>query len=270
MTSGSRTLGVPDALQDPVLKRYVLRSRRIPVGATKLSMVLPDSRAWMRQGSWAPAVLRGKEPPYWCRVWPAAVAIARHLARLPAAADGGALQGVRVLDLGCGVGVPGVQAAALGADLCSVDFESDAARFAQWNAAAQPGCATPPATQQVDWARGTVTGTFDLILLSDVTYHESHHAPIRRQLAQALAEHGCVLHADPGRDLSTLFLEQLSAAYSQCSWYRRTAYLEHDDDVRLTLFASTSEHLEHWRERLAVPVDAAGPRTPPAPRKPVP
>jgi len=263
MTNGMRMPGVPEAQQDPVLKRYPLRRYRIPVGAEQLSIVIPDDRAWLRQGSWAADVLRGKEPPYWCRIWPAAVSIARHLNRVHATLGPEVLDGLRVLDLGCGVGVPGIQAAALGAQLCSADFEADAVRFATWNAKAQPGCAYPPTTQQVDWSQEVVEGTFDLVLLSDVTYHENHHAPIRRQLKQVLAPDGCILHADPERELSTQFLTDLDADYARLAWYRRTAFFEHDTRVRLTLLAQTTEHLDRWRQRLAVPDDL--PEYPPPP-----
>lgn len=255
MTNGMRMPGVPEAQQDPVLKRYPLRRHRIPIGAGQLSIVIPDDRAWLREGSWAADVLRGKEPPYWCRIWPAAVSIARHLNRVHTTSGPEVLAGLRVLDLGCGVGVPGIQAAALGAQLCSADFEADAVKFAAWNAKAQPGCTHAPTTQQVDWARGFVEGTFDMVLLSDVTYHENHHAPILRQLKKVLAPDGCILHADPERELSTHFLEQVAADYARHSWHRRTAFLEHDLRVRLTLLAESTEHLDCWRQRLAVPDD---------------
>ena len=252
MSDGLRIPGVPEAQQDPVLKRYPLRRQRIPIGSGQVSIVIPDDRAWMRKGAWAPAVLRGKEPPYWCRIWPAAVSVARHLARLGNANQPSPLHGLRVLDLGCGIGLPGIQAAVLGAKLCSVDFEADALRFAQWNAEAQPSCAFAPTIQQVDWSQGIVAGTFDLVLLSDVSYHETHHAPIRRQLDQALAADGCVLHADPGRELSTRFLEQLDQSYVRLAWQRRTAYQDQVADVRLTLLARSPQHLARWSKILAV------------------
>lgn len=252
MSDGLRMPGVPEAQQDPVLKRYPLRRQRIPVGSGQLSIVIPDDRAWMRKGAWAPAVLRGKEPPYWCRIWPAAVSVARHFARLGNANQPSSLHGLRVLDLGCGIGLPGIQAAALGAKLCSVDFEADALRFAQWNAEAQPSCLFAPTIQQVDWSQDIVAGTFDLVLLSDVSYHETHHAPIRRQLDQALAADGCVLHADPVRELSTRFLEQLDQSYARLAWQRRTAYQDQVADIRLTLLARSPQHLARWSKILAV------------------
>lgn len=255
MSDPVRMPGVPDAQRDPVLRRYPLRRLRIPVGPGQLSIVIPDDRAWLREGTWAHDVLRGKEPPYWCRIWPSAVAVARHLVRARGQTDSNTFAGMRVLDLGCGLGVPGVQAAALGAELCSVDFESDALSFAHWNAKAQPGCLIPPTTQQVDWALGAVAGTFDLILLSDVTYHENHHAPVRRQVATALADGGCVLHADPGRDRSTDFLSEQNGDFARASWQRATTFLDLKADVRLTLLARTATDLQTWRERLCVPSD---------------
>jgi len=247
--------GVPDAQQDPVLRRYPLRRLRIPVGPGQLSLVIPDERAWLRQGTWAHDVLRGKEPPYWCRIWPAAVAVARQLVCGGGRQQAHAFRGMRVLDLGCGLGVPGVQAAGLGAQLCAVDVEQDALAFAHWNANSQPGCQIAPTTRQLDWALDTVSGSFDLILLSDVTYHENHHAPVRRQLSSALAAGGCVLHADPGRELSTHFLCQQRRDFTCATWQRATSFLGLKADVRLSLLTATAADLQTWCERLGLSPD---------------
>ena len=215
-------------------------------------MVVPDARAWLREGRWASAVVRGAEPPYWIRIWPAAVAVARQLAQA------GELHGVRALDFGCGVGVPGVQAAALGASITFADLEADAVRFAAWNAERQPASPGPAGVRRADWSRGLVVGDFDLLILSDVTYHRQNHAPVRRQIEAVLDAGGCVLHADPGREESASFLAGLPPAWRRQTWWRDIAFDGRPANVRLSLLASEDGQLAAWGNRLAAP-DSGGP-----------
>ena len=249
MSDGARMPGVPEARTDPVLRRYPLRRVRLPVGQGQLSLVVPDERAWMREGTWAPSVVRGKEPPYWIRIWPAALATARAVQRV---AD---LGQASVLDLGCGLGIPGVQAAAAGAKVTFADLEPDALAFACWNGRIQPGRRCDPTGVAVDWAQGVVPGSFDLLLLSDVSYHHKHHAPLRRHLEHALAADGAALHADPHRDLASRFLQQLPEPFVTTSWTRPTLCQDRRADVRLTLISRGRSLLDRWGARFAVPSD---------------
>ena len=241
--------GVPEAKGHPTLRRYPLRRARLPVGNTSLSLVVPDERAWKREGSWAPSVVRGAEPPYWVRIWPAALAAAR------AIAAAGALDGLRVLDLGCGLGVPGVQAAGAGAAVTFADQSSDALAFARWNAAAQPGADTETVGVTLDWARAVVPGAFDLLVLSDVSYHAQHHRPLLRHLSECLAPKGVVLHADPHRDAASAFLSACRAGFEAHSWTRPTMVQDRRADVRLTLMAQTGDDLRAWGARCGAPVN---------------
>ncbi len=175
-----------------MLRRYALRRVRLPVGAATLSLVLPDASDWIRRGVWADATEAGAEPPYWVQVWPAAVAAARLLARLPS------LTGQRVLDLGCGLGVPGVAAARAGAMVTFADREPDALAFAGWNAA-YVAASAPATTRLLDWSAATLDGRFDVIVLADVSYRPAHHVALQRHIRECLAEGGVVLHADPFR-----------------------------------------------------------------------
>ena len=232
LATPSKLPGVPEARAHPVLRRYPLRRLKLPVGAGQVSVVVPDERAWMREGTWAFDVVRGKEPPYWVRIWPAALAAARALALA------GPLDGLRVLDLGCGLGLPGVQAAAAGARVTFADQAPDATSFACWNAKAQPGSGEVEALT-LDWARATVEGAFDLILLSDVSYRALHHGPLRRHLAECLAPHGVALHADPHRELATRFLTEIAGGYARKEWSRPTIIQDRRADVRLTLLTKS-------------------------------
>lgn len=243
MLKGGCEAGVPAARLHPVLRRYPLRRLRLPVGGRILSVVAPDAPHWRRDPAWTQRVALGAEPPHWLKVWPASLAIARTIARA------GSLRGVRVLDLGCGLGVPGITAASLEAAVCFADREPDALAFACWNAQVHCRGGTPSG-QLLDWSRATVRGAYDIVLLADVTYHRSHHGPVRRQLDGAVDEHGCVLHADPVREESGRFLDSLPGVFAIHSWTCETDLQGLSVPIRLTLAARTEAALSRWVTRL--------------------
>ena len=70
---------------------------------------LPD--AW--EVEWAPVA------PYWSILWRSGVALAREL-------DGVALSGLRIVELGCGLGVPSIAAARGGATVLATDTCAEA------------------------------------------------------------------------------------------------------------------------------------------------
>ena len=247
MTQRLRDAGVPEARNDPVLRRYPLRRLRLPVGGRILSLVVPDAAARMRAGDWVGEVLRGGEPPHWLRVWPAAVAVARYLARA------GSLSGVRVLDLGCGVGVPGTTASWLGARVQFADRESDALAFATWNARAHAGQSGTVAAQRLDWNASTVDGQHDVVLLADVTYRLAHHGPLRRQLDRVLADCACAIHADPLREASSRFLQELTPAFVLRSRSLDVEFRGRKTPMRLTVVARTASLLRQWSLRFGDP-----------------
>lgn len=52
---------------------------------------------------------QGDRDPYWCRLWPSAVALAQLILQQP-----GLVKGKRVCDIGCGLGLAGIAAALAG------------------------------------------------------------------------------------------------------------------------------------------------------------
>src|SRR5919108_5440352 len=61
--------------------------------------------------------------PYWADLWPSAMALARHLWQATA------LRGLRVLELGCGLGLAGIVASRKGGVVTFTDYEADALAF---------------------------------------------------------------------------------------------------------------------------------------------
>jgi predicted nicotinamide N-methyase len=137
--------------------------------------------------------------PYWAELWPSA----RRLADVVAGAD---LRGRRVLELGCGLGLPAIVAARGGADVLATDWAPEAVEAAAANAA-RNGLAMRCRT--IDWRDAgelVADGPFDLVLAADVLYERRNAAPLRALLGALSAE---VWLADPGRPDLAPFLASL-------------------------------------------------------------
>jgi predicted nicotinamide N-methyase len=114
----------------------------------------------------------GRGVPYWALLWPSGLALAEELA-------GRDLDGVRVLELGCGLGAPSVVAAH---SLALNDLEGDVA--------------------QLDWRDADALapgGPWDLVIASDVLYLRHNVEALARLLPALVGESGEALIADPRR-----------------------------------------------------------------------
>src|SRR5215207_10225985 len=72
--------------------------------------------------------------PYWAELWPSGIALAAKIARDPAI-----VQGRRVLELGCGLGVTAIAAMRAGADLLVTDYSPEALAICGLNTLDQAG-----------------------------------------------------------------------------------------------------------------------------------
>lgn len=136
--------------------------------------------------------------PYWAVLWESARGLARWLI------DRGGWPGTPVLEVGCGLGLPGLAAATLGAQVTQTDLFLDAVVAARMHAQAN---GVPGTTQWVaDWRAWSLPGRWPVILGSDVTYERSVHANLLDVLEHALEPGGSVYLTDPGRPMTLDFL----------------------------------------------------------------
>lgn len=134
--------------------------------------------------------LRRQTDPYWAYMWPSAGALVQVVGAVP-------FEGLRVLEIGAGLGAPGLVAAARGADVTVSDARPEALELIQRNAA-RNGLSVE--ARILDWTDPPEDiGTFDRILASDVLYEDGMLRDVLRFARKALSPDGALLIADPHR-----------------------------------------------------------------------
>ena len=141
--------------------------------------------------------------PYWAELWPSGVALAEHVATVD-------VRGLRVLELGAGLGLPSLAAAAGGAAVLATDWSADAVELLRRNAARNAielradvvrWDEPEPAVREAPW---------DLVLAADVLYERRNAEPLLELLPHLGHE---VLLADPSRPHAGGFLEAAAARW---------------------------------------------------------
>ena len=140
------------------------------------------------------------EPPYWAHLWSGALVLAEAVPR-----------GRRtVLEIGCGLGLPGLVAARRGARVTFVDRAPAALAFVRASAAANR--IGDVRFVAADATTPVLRGRFDLVLAAEVLYDRAAFAPLASALARWVAPGGRVLLTDAGRVDTCPFYPALEAA----------------------------------------------------------
>lgn len=128
--------------------------------------------------------------PYWAELWPAALALVEALPDV---------RGLRVVELGCGLGVPSLVAASRGADVTAVDWAEDAIGLLRENATRN---GLTLRTERRDW-REPWDERFDLVIAADVLYEHRNVEPVLARLRELAPS---ALLALAGRPYEDVFL----------------------------------------------------------------
>ena len=167
-------------------------------------------------------------PPYWAELWPSGVELAYAVAEE-------VRPGASVLELGCGLGLPGIAAALAGGRVLATDRSRDAIAFTRENARRS---GADLATAQCSWTPGDRLvdgGPWDLVLGADVLYNRRNVEELLELLPQLVDDRTEVIVADPGRPQADEFV-----AAARNSW----ATVEVDDSRTPSV-----KLLRMWRRR---------------------
>jgi len=120
------------------------------------------------------------------------------------------LEGLRVLELGCGLGLPSLAAAAAGAYVLATDWSSDAIELLRRNAE-RNGLELRAEVVRWDEPEPLLReAPWDLVLAADVLYERRNAAPLLGLLPTLGRE---VLLADPSRPHTQAFLDAAAARW---------------------------------------------------------
>jgi len=142
--------------------------------------------------------------PYWAELWPSALALAR-------AVGVRSLRGARVLELGCGLGLPSLAAALAGGRVLATDWAEDAIALLLRNAARNGVELEALACSWTEPELLLSRAPFDLVLASDVLYEARNGEALLELLPRLGPE---VWLTDPGRATAEPFFEAVGAVFA--------------------------------------------------------
>jgi predicted nicotinamide N-methyase len=170
----------------PVIQeRVIVEDKTFLIGRPEYSDRLLDEPAILA------AFQTDEYMPYWADLWPAARMLAKVIMQETWT------PGTQALEVGCGLGLPGIVALAKGLhvtfsdyDPCALRFSADNARlngFAQFN------------VMQLDWRHPPVTLRMPVILASDLIYELRNVVPLIEFVKKVLLPGGVCLLTDQDR-----------------------------------------------------------------------
>ena len=160
-------LGARGGGMDETGSMTMLREETLRVGGIELRLLRPAAPEELLDEQ---AFADDEFLPYWAELWPAALAVADALPER--------LAGLRVVELGCGLGVPSLVAAARGAAVVATDWAADAVALLAENAERN---GLRLRVEVRDW-REPWDERFDLAVAADVLYEHRNVEPLARLL----------------------------------------------------------------------------------------
>jgi len=132
------------------------------------------------------------EYPFGLMIWESALVLGQELA-----ARGRGLAGQRILELGCGVGLPGLIARRLGAEVVQTDHDALALALCRHNADLN---GITGINQFVgDWQAWSHPHKYEIIVGADIIYDTAYYAALEYVFRTNLAPGGELLLTDPMR-----------------------------------------------------------------------
>ncbi len=180
------------------------------------------------------AMLDGLDPlqdpsgfPFWIRLWEAAIVLAQFLSRQRFERD------TRLLELGAGLGAPGLAAAAAGCRVTLTDYEEHILDFERVSAAASQLDTVDFAI--LDWKNPPEMERYDVLVGAEILFREEFFEPLLEVMRRSLKPGGVIYLAHDIRRRSLKpFLDLAQAEYDIAASRRTLKSYEEDKVILLT------------------------------------
>ena len=156
--------------------------------------------------------------PYWTDLWPAARMMAKVIYRATWPA------GLTALEIGCGLGLPGVVALAKGIKVIFSDYDATAVSFAGRNA--EINGFADYRTLQMDWRFPPPDLKVPLVIAADLIYEQRNVSPVVQLIKKVLEPEGNALAGGPG--------PYLGSHPNRCAHRRKTGVQDRGSACRRT------------------------------------
>ena len=143
--------------------------------------------------------------PLWAKIWEASIVLSEYLAGIAPE------PGKRFLEIGSGMGIPGIVASSFGHHVTLTEYNPDALNFARANA--EKNLSSTNADLEIvelDWNKPNLEGSFDIIFGSEIIYNDRDYQPILGLFKRFLKPGGEIILAERVRKTSIEFFRQIS------------------------------------------------------------
>ena len=140
--------------------------------------------------------------PYWADLWPSAIGLAEYIDSNPET-----VQGKKILEIGCGLGLPGIVAQLCEGKVTMSDYLQEALDFAENNW--HKNLSEKFNGILLDWRDSSSFEKTDLIIASDVAYESRSFQPLKDSFLTILKPGGELLLSEPNRKFASPFIKLL-------------------------------------------------------------
>ncbi|MBN1655932.1 MAG: methyltransferase domain-containing protein [Deltaproteobacteria bacterium] len=217
---------------EDIENRFGLRVKSHRIGEMDIKVAEVDRVDEMVCEIYPEAVTTHGDAPVWMITWPASFGLAEYLLHSQS------VEGLKILELGCGTAATGIALAKGGADVICTDYDPLALTLARFNA--KLNRCSSISIRLLDWYKPDLNESFDLVVGSEVVYFEKSYLPLVSVLKHYARSDGKIFLSDQQRPQMSSFIKLCSREGFDNHQFDQMVYLpEKNQPIRITVLNRT-------------------------------